>query len=86
MELKPILDRIVVQPDPKPKHASGLYIPDLPSEKSDKGQVLAAGPQCKFIKAGDKVLFTKFTGQEVKVDGVTVLIMNEDAVMARLME
>ncbi|WP_407303471.1 co-chaperone GroES [Acinetobacter sp.] len=86
IRLKPLNNRIVVLPLPKPPHASGLYIPDLPTEKSDKGRVLAAGPLCEYVKSGDKVLYAKFSGQEVKVDGVPMLVMTENDIMATLAE
>ena len=86
MELKPLHTRLIVLRLPKPPNPSGIYIPDVVTEKSDKGRVLEAGPKCKHIKKGDKVLFTKYAGTEVKVDGVPILVMTEDDIMARLSE
>lgn len=86
MELKPLGKRIVVLRAPKPKNSMGLYIPDLPTEVNDKGRVLAVGPSITNIERGHMVLFAKFAGQEVKVDGVPLLIMTDRDVIAILEE
>jgi len=86
MELKPIGNKIVVLRAPKPKNAFGLYIPDLPTEINDKGRVLHVGPAVKNIERGHMVLFAKFAGQEVKVDGIPMLIMTDKDVIATLEE
>lgn len=86
MELKPIGNRIVVLRAPKPKNAVGLYIPDLPTEVNDKGRVLGVGSAVKDIQRGHMVLFTKFAGQEVKVDGIPMLVLTDNDVIAILEE
>jgi len=86
MELKPIGNRIIVLRAPKPKNAAGLYIPDLPTEVNDKGRVLAVGTNVKNIERGHMVLFTKFAGQEVKVDGIPMLVLTDKDVLAVLEE
>lgn len=86
MELKPLGNRIIVLRLEKPKNAFGLYIPDVVTERSDKGRVLAAGPDCEYIKASDKVIFEKYAGFEVKLDGIPMLVMSEDNIMATLSE
>lgn len=84
MELIPIGHRIIVLRAPKPKNAMGLYIPDLPTEVNDKGRVLAVGKDVETIVRGHMVLFTKFAGQEVKVDGVPMLVLTDKDVIAIL--
>lgn len=86
MELKPLGNKIVVLRAPKPKNAAGLYIPDLPTEVNDKGRVLAVGSDVKNIERGHMVLFTKYAGAEVKVDGVPMLVMTNKDVIAILEE
>lgn len=86
MELKPIGNRIIVLRAPKPKNAFGLYIPDLPTEVNDKGLVLAVGSDVKNLERGHRVLFGKYAGQEVKVDGIPMLVMRNTDVIAVLEE
>lgn len=86
MELKPMGNRLIVLRAPKPKNAMGLYIPDLPTEVNDKGRVLAVGPEITDIERGHMVLFAKFSGIEVKVDGVPMLVMTDKDVIAILEE
>lgn len=86
MELKPIGDRLVVLRSPKPKNSFGLYVPEAATEVNDKGRVLAVGPDVEVIERGHKVLFTKFAGQEVKVDGIPMVILFAKDVIALLVE
>ena len=86
MELKPMGNRLIVLRAPKPKNAMGLYIPDLPTEVNDKGRVLAVGPDVTDIERGHMILFAKFSGTEVKVDGVPMLVMTDKDVIAILEE
>jgi chaperonin GroES len=84
--IKPLGDRVVVKPQPaEEKTASGLFIPDTAKEKPQKGKVVAVGPG-RFengtkidmtVKAGDTVLYGKYSGTEVELDGEEVLIMRE---------
>jgi chaperonin GroES len=92
MNLKPLHDRIVVQRvEEEAKTAGGIIIPDTAKEKPQEGKVIAVG-QGKLtdsgtrapltVKAGDRILFSKYAGTEVKIDGVEHLIMREDDVLA----
>lgn len=92
MKIRPLHDRIVVRRmEEERKTASGIIIPDSAAEKPDRGEVLAAGPG-KYgndnerlplqVKVGDKVLFGKYAGTTVKVDGEELLIMREEDVLA----
>ena len=86
MELKPLKDRLVVLRSPKPKNSFGLIIPDSPTEINDKGRVLHVGPDVEGVERGHKILFAKFAGQEVKVDGVPMVILTMKDVIAILVE
>ncbi len=91
MKIKPLNDRILVQRiKEEEKTAGGIIIPDTAKEKPQEGKVIAAGPgkindNGKLIrleiKKGDKVLFGKYAGTEVKIDGVEHLIMREDDIL-----
>ena len=92
MNLRPLHDRIIVKRlDQETKTASGLIIPDAAAEKPDQGQVLAVGNGKVLedgkvrpleVKVGDRVLFGKYSGQSVKVDGEELLVRREEDVMA----
>lgn len=92
MKLKPLNDRVLVKRlESEEKTAGGLYIPDTAKEKPSKGEVVAAGPGkvaedgkrvAMTVKAGDIVLFNKYAGTEVKLDGVEHLVMREDDILA----
>jgi chaperonin GroES len=92
MKLRPLHDRLVVKRlDNERKTASGIVIPDNAAEKPDQGEVLAIGNgkiledgkvRALDVKVGDKVLFGKYSGQTVKVDGDELLVLREDDVMA----
>ena len=92
MNLRPLHDRVIVKRlENETKTASGIYIPDNAAEKPDQGEVLAVGPgkkndQGEFItlgvKVGDRVLFGKYSGQTVKVDGDELLVMKEEDLFA----
>jgi len=94
MALRPLNDRLVVKrSDPELKTASGIVIPDSAGEKPEQGEVLAVGPGKRndkgdhvapAVKAGDKVLFGKYSGQTVKLDGNEILVIREDDVLAIL--
>ena len=91
MKFRPLHDRVVVKrTGNETKTAGGIIIPDTAAEKPQQGEVLAAGPGTRDetgklvpldIKAGDKVLFGKWSGTEVKIDGQDVLIMKESDIM-----
>ena len=90
-QLKPLGDRLVVKADDKEeKTASGIFLPDTAQEKPLRGTVLAAGPgrvldngtvQALEVKAGDKILFGKYSGTEIKLDGESYLILKESEVL-----
>ena len=92
MNLRPLHDRVIVKRlDNETKTASGIVIPDNAAEKPDQGEVLAVGPGARDesgklvpldVKAGDKILFGKYAGQAVKVDGQELLVMREEDIMA----
>ncbi len=92
MNLRPLHDRVIVKRlDNETKTASGIVIPDNAAEKPDQGQVLAVGKgkslddgslRALEVKVGDRVLFGKYSGQSVKVDGEELLVMREEDIMA----
>jgi len=92
MNLRPLHDRVIVKRlEVETKTASGIYIPDNAAEKPDQGEVLAVGPgkrndkgeiSAMSVKVGDRVLFGKYSGQSVKVDGDELLVMKEDDLFA----
>ena len=94
MNLKPLYDRVVVKPiEAEQMSAGGIVIPDNAKEKPTKGEVLAVGAGKTFdngstrssgVKVGDKVLFGKYAGTEVKVDGQEILVVKEDDILAVL--
>ena len=94
MALRPLHDRVIVKRlDNERKTASGIVIPESAAEKPDQGEVLAVGPGKQTedgkvlkmdVKVGDKVLFGKYAGQAVKVDGEEVLVMREEDIMGVL--
>jgi chaperonin GroES len=82
VNIKPLSDRVVIEPVPvEEKTASGIIIPDASKEKPLKGKVVAAGPgkldEPMTVKSGDTVLYGQYSGTEVKLDGITYLIMRE---------
>ncbi len=91
MKIRPLHDRVVVRRlDEERKTAGGIVIPDSAAEKPMQGEVLAAGNgkilesgevRPLDVKVGDKVLFGKYSGTEVKVDGEELLMMREDDIM-----
>lgn len=92
MKMRPLHDRVVVKRvEEETKTEGGIVIPDSAAEKPIRGEVVAVGNgkpldsgevRSLDVKVGDKVLFGKFAGQEVKVDGEEVLVMREDDIMA----
>ncbi len=83
--LKPLADRVLIEAAPaEEKTASGIIIPDTAKEKPLKGKVIAVGPGKKdepmTLKVGDNVLYGQYSGTEIKLDGVTYLMMRESDV------
>jgi chaperonin GroES len=91
MKFRPLHDRVVVKRiEEEAKTAGGIIIPDTAKEKPQEGEVIAVGPGARDesgklvpidLKAGDRVLFGKWSGTEVKIDGEDLLIMKESDVM-----
>ncbi|WP_026790892.1 co-chaperone GroES [Pleomorphomonas oryzae] len=91
MKFRPLHDRVVVRRlESEERTAGGIIIPDTAKEKPQQGEVVAVGPGARNekgelialdVKAGDKVLFGKWSGTEVKIDGQDLLIMKESDVM-----
>ena len=87
VNIKPLSDRVLVAPTAaETKTASGLYIPDTAKEKPQQGKVVAVGSGKKdhdmTVKVGDTVLYGKYSGTELKLDGTDYLIMREDDILA----
>ena len=91
-KIKPLHDRVIVRrlDETSNQTAGGLYIPDTAKEKPQEGEVVAAGAgkykedgsrQALDVKAGDRVLFGKYSGSEIKIDGEELLIMREDEIL-----
>ena len=96
MKFRPLHDRVVIERiDPDAKTAGGIIIPDTAMEKPQQGKVVGIGPGGRDesgklipidLKVGDRVLFGKWSGTEVKIDGVELLIMKESDIMGVLDE
>lgn len=92
LSLKPLGDRLVVKPIEQDEvTAGGIMLPDTAKEKPQKGEVLAAGPGARNdagervemdVKVGDKVLYAKYAGTEIKLDGEKVLVLRESDILA----
>lgn len=87
MSIKPLADRVLVKPaQAEEKTVGGIIIPDSAKEKPLKGEVIAAGNGTKdeqmVLKAGDKVLYGKYAGTEIELDGEQFLIMRQSDVLA----
>ena len=96
MKIRPLNDRVLVKRlEEEQKTAGGIIIPDTAKEKPAEGQVVAVGPgklnnkgerTAIDLKAGDRVLFSKYGGSEVKIDGEDFLIMREDDILGVLVK
>ena len=92
MSLRPLHDRVIVKRlDQETKTASGIVIPESATEKPDQGEVIAVGPGKRDndgkriepdLKVGERVLFGKYSGQQVKVDGTDLLVLREEDIVA----
>ena len=96
MKFRPLHDRVVIERiDADAKTAGGIIIPDTAKEKPQQGKVIAVGPGGRDesgklipidVQVGDRILFGKWSGTEVKIDGREYLIMNENDIMGVLVE
>jgi chaperonin GroES len=96
MKFRPLHDRVVVKRiEAEEKTASGIFIPDNAKEKPSQGEVIAVGPGARDeagrvipidLKVSDRVLFGKWSGTEVKIDGAELLIMKESDIMGVVIE
>ena len=94
MKFKPLHDRVVVEPlEQEEKTAGGIIVPDTAKEKPMEGRVLAIGPGARGedgalqpldVKKGDRILYGKYSGTEVKIDDTEVLILRESDIMGVL--
>lgn len=91
MKIKPLQDRILVERTEEEETVGGIIIPDTAKEKPQKGKVIEVGPGRKDengklipieLKKGDMILFNKYAGTEIKIEGKEYLLMREDDVMA----
>lgn len=95
MNIKPLGDRVVVKVTEvvEQKTKSGLFVPDTAKEKPQEAEVMAVGPGplnekgervAMDVVAGDKIIFSKYGGMEIKIDGETLLILSERDILAKL--
>ncbi|MTV49419.1 co-chaperone GroES [Heliobacillus mobilis] len=94
MNIKPLADRIVVKPiEAEAKTASGIIVPDTAKEKPQQGEVVAVGigrlldngeRAAMEVAVGDKIIYSKYSGTEIKLDGSEYLILNERDILAKL--
>jgi chaperonin GroES len=89
LSIRPLADRVLVQPAAaEEKTATGLYIPDTAKEKPQRGTVVAVGPGKKddptTVAVGDTVLYGKYSGTEISIEGADYLIMRESDILAVL--
>ena len=86
MNIKPLADRVLVLPEPAEEKVGGIIIPDTAKEKPQRGKVVAAGSGTKdepmILKENDVVLYGKYAGTELKLEGKDYLIMREDDILA----
>ena len=92
MNVRPLNDRVLVKRlEEETKTAGGIYIPDSAKEKPNRGKIIAAGNgraddegkrRPLDVKAGDEILFGKYAGTEIKIDGEDLMIMKEDDILA----
>ena len=81
--MRPLNDRILIRrDDEETRSKGGLYIPDAAKEKPAKGVVVAVGPKVAFVNEGDRVLFSKYAGNEIVLDDVPHVICREDELLA----
>lgn len=82
LNIRPLHDRVIIERLEETKTAGGIVIPEtVDKEKPQRGTVLAAGKEASDVKVGNQVLFGKYAGTEVKVDGKDLLVMKEEDIM-----
>ena len=94
VKISPLADRVLIKPTPKEDVSKGgIFLPDTAKEKPQEGQIVAVGPGrltedgkriAMEVKAGDKVLYAKYAGTEIKLDGEEYLIVRESDVLGKL--
>ena len=94
MNIRPLYDRVVIRPvEAETRTRGGIVIPDSAAEKSGKGEVLAVGPgallddgrlRALSVKVGDRVLYGKYSGSELKLDGEDLIVIRESEILAVL--
>ncbi|MFZ5881639.1 MAG: co-chaperone GroES [Chloroflexota bacterium] len=86
VNIEPLGSRVLIRPlEQESKTASGLLLPETAKEKPQTGEVIAVGTDEEIkVQAGDKVLFAKYSGTEIKFDGVDYLLMDANDILARL--
>ena len=86
MNIKPLADRVLVQPAQAEEKIGGIIIPDTAKEKPLRGSIVATGEGTKdekmILKEGDEVLYGKYSGTEIEIEGTTYLIMRQSDVLA----
>ena len=93
LKLQPLADRLVVKPTQKEEMTKGgIYLPDTAKEKPQEGEVIAVGPGrmtnegkriAMDLKVGDKVIYSKYGGSEIKIDDVEMIILRESDILAK---
>jgi len=96
MALRPLDDRVVVKPlEAEEKTAGGIVLPDSAKEKPQRGRIVATGPgklldsgerAAMSVEKGDEVLYGKYAGTEIKVDGEEVMILKESDILAKILK
>ncbi len=89
VKIKPLADRVLIKPmEAEQKTASGIIIPDTAKEKPQKGTIVAVGPgtseEKMEVKPGDVVLYGKYAGTEITIDGIDYLIMKQSDILAAI--
>jgi len=89
VKIKPLADRVLIKPmEAEQKTASGIIIPDTAKEKPQKGTIIAVGPgtseEKMEVKPGDVVLYGKYAGTEISIDGIDYLIMKQSDILAAI--
>lgn len=83
MKIRPLKNKVLLKPEEvKEQKIGNLYIPDTAQEKKTIGEIIAVGPEVEGIKAKDSVLYSKYSGTEVELDGEKYIILEEDDIIA----